>query len=108
MSHPEFWRKKTAKQSNLCALFAERDIFKTHRHIENIVKSTLRYVFYVPMCLNYATGVVEHIDLTASQSFYAKIWDVSCFTLPLATIVWRVKTFFSNFPKVLNSEMTPC
>ena len=81
MNHPEFWREKTAKQSKICVLFAERDIFKTHRHIENIVKSTLRYVFYVPMWLNYATSVVEHIDLTASQSFHAKIRDDSC--LPL-------------------------
>ena len=88
MSHPEFWREKTAKQSNLCALFAERDIFKTHRHIENIVKSTLRYVFYVPMCLNYATGVVEHIDLTALRSFCAKIRDDSClFPLVLAQYI---------------------
>ncbi len=30
------------------------------------------------MWLNYSTGVVEHIDLTASQSFRAKIREVSC------------------------------
>ncbi|MBP6828445.1 MAG: hypothetical protein KA165_17900, partial [Saprospiraceae bacterium] len=48
------------------------------------------YVFYVPMCLNYATDVVEHIDLTASQSFRAKIRDDPC--LPFYLSSFRQKT----------------
>ncbi len=40
------------------------------------------------MCLNYATGVVEHIDLTALRSFCAKIRDDSClFPLVLAQYI---------------------
>ena len=56
------------------------------------------------MCLNYATGVVEHVDLTVLRSFHARIRDDSCFWCEneikictfTNTISWRTTLFLKN------------
>ena len=56
------------------------------------------------MCLNYATGVVEHIDLTASQSFCAKIRDDSCLQFAL---LFMKALVFEQFQAPLSIQNVP-
>ncbi len=93
MSHPNFGAKRLRSSQIYVLYLPSAPFFQTHRHIENIVKSTLRYVFYVSMWLNYSTGVVEHIDLTASQSFRAKIQTLCLHSIKIKSALILIDTY---------------